>query len=171
MIRLRWMNGLEHNYRLSYELVEQKKYRDIFSCFSWWQLKGYYSLTGATTLKWPLLLPVDCRHLQRSHLALSKTDTCRPPKPDARHVQGALTCYCTGPASQTVDQHKTSSGAFNNAPSKHATSTQSRVNVRRTTKTVGQHWVEVTCFLEMWGFQLKHFKPHFTPRLFSLLNI
>ena len=25
MIRLRWMNGLEHNYRLSLELVEQKK--------------------------------------------------------------------------------------------------------------------------------------------------
>ena len=94
-----------------------------------------------------------------------------PQKPDARHVQGALNCYCIGPASQTVDQHKTSSGAFNNAPSKHATSTQSRVNVRRTTKTVGQHWVEVTCFLEMWGFQLKHFKPHFTPKLFSLLNI
>ena len=29
MIRLRWMNGLEHNYRLSLELVEQKKFRDI----------------------------------------------------------------------------------------------------------------------------------------------
>ena len=29
MIRLRWMNGLEHNYRLSFELVEQKKYRDL----------------------------------------------------------------------------------------------------------------------------------------------
>ena len=29
MIRLRWMNGLEHNYRLSLELIEQKKYRDI----------------------------------------------------------------------------------------------------------------------------------------------
>ena len=27
MIRLRWMNGLEHNYRLS--LIEQKKYRDL----------------------------------------------------------------------------------------------------------------------------------------------
>ena len=29
MIRLRWMNGLEYNYRLSFELVEQKKYRDL----------------------------------------------------------------------------------------------------------------------------------------------
>ena len=29
MIRLRGMNGLEHNYRLSFELVEQKKYRDL----------------------------------------------------------------------------------------------------------------------------------------------
>ena len=29
MIRLRWMNGLEHNYRLSFGLVEQKKYRDL----------------------------------------------------------------------------------------------------------------------------------------------
>ena len=29
MIRLGWMNGLEHNYRSSFELVEQKKYRDL----------------------------------------------------------------------------------------------------------------------------------------------
>ena len=29
IIRLRWMNGLEHNYRLSLKLVEQKKYRDL----------------------------------------------------------------------------------------------------------------------------------------------
>ena len=29
MIRLRWMNGLEDNYRLSFELVERKKYRDL----------------------------------------------------------------------------------------------------------------------------------------------
>ena len=29
MIRLRWVNGLEHNYRLSLELIEQKKYRDL----------------------------------------------------------------------------------------------------------------------------------------------
>ena len=29
MIRLRWMNGLEHNYCLFLELVEQKKFRDI----------------------------------------------------------------------------------------------------------------------------------------------
>ena len=29
MIRRRWMNGLEHNYRVSVELVEQKKYRDL----------------------------------------------------------------------------------------------------------------------------------------------
>ena len=29
MIRLRWMNDLEHNYRLSLELVEQKKFQDI----------------------------------------------------------------------------------------------------------------------------------------------
>ena len=29
MIRLRWMNGLKHNYRLSLELIEQKKYRDL----------------------------------------------------------------------------------------------------------------------------------------------
>ena len=29
MIRLRWMDGLEHNYRLSLESIEQKKYRDL----------------------------------------------------------------------------------------------------------------------------------------------
>ena len=29
MIRLRWMNALEHNYRLSLKLVEQKKFRDL----------------------------------------------------------------------------------------------------------------------------------------------
>ena len=29
MIRLRWINSLEHNNRLSLELVEQKKYRDL----------------------------------------------------------------------------------------------------------------------------------------------
>ena len=29
MIRLRWINSLEHNHRLSLEWVEQKKYRDL----------------------------------------------------------------------------------------------------------------------------------------------
>ena len=29
MIRLEWMNGLAHNYRMSLELVEQQRYRDL----------------------------------------------------------------------------------------------------------------------------------------------